>query len=367
MIRVLHGPDLADMAGGEVSDDVVDTNEGAGIAADSGSGVEADPAPTSSGVADLGNAPRPAAPAAPAAQPTPDGWQSIRQAASSLGLDLSQYPDDQRALVHLVQQAQRAQQEDYYARLGRGIAPHADAVRAAIAAKQAPAPTAPPAWKPPDFDRNWLAFVEKDPETGVFMPKNHGVPDHVVQSINARQQWEQKFHEDPAAMLQPLIEERAGAIADERITAQLDRLRNEQATSAIFSANSQWLYQPDAQGRPTRTLSPTGSRYAQHVRELEGAGLTDPYRIDGLAQRLVRAEIIEQQAAQAAAAADPSSAQAMGHPNVNPLQALSPQQRRQTPAATEPSTTGLSLREALNRNMVAAGVSDADFNVNMLG
>jgi hypothetical protein len=61
----------------------------------------------------------------PAAEtPAQSQAQTIREAAQAYGLDLSRFGDDGAAFAHLVAQAQGNRQADYYAEMGRRVAPH---------------------------------------------------------------------------------------------------------------------------------------------------------------------------------------------------------------------------------------------------
>jgi hypothetical protein len=286
-------------------------------------------------------------------------WQTIRDAAKAHGMDLSSYADDAQAFGYLISQAKANQEGAYYAALGRQLAPHAAKIQAALAQPQEPAKR--PAWEPPAYNKQWMGLVERDPATGVYVGKHPNVPAEIIDGINARAQWEENFAQNPAQTMLPLIEERAGAIAEARVQAAIGQIRMQEAQRHILGANADWLYAKDSAGRMSTQLSPLGNQYAQHVRALEAAGVTDPYRVDEIARSLTRADVYAAQ--QQSASGGQQTQFATGRPNTNPLQALPPQQRRSTPAATEPSSTGLSLRDVLARNLEAAGVSDDDFRM----
>jgi hypothetical protein len=310
----------------------------------------------------------------PAAGATPgNDWQSIREAARAYGYDPGQqFGDDRQFLIHLLQQAQNNRQADFYARLGQQIAPHAQQFQTYLQQQQAPAqPQGPQPWEAPEFDERWVNLVDRDPATGVFLAKP-GVPAEIAQKVNAYADWKAKFDRNPAQVINGMVEQRAKAIAADVVREQLQAQTREQTIGQIVAENRSWIYQLDAQGAPTinpmtgqPVVTPTGARYLHHLQAVRSMGVTDPRHQDSLAKNLVRAEFAAAQQAgnQAAAtqAANPQTRQAATMPNLNPLQAQPPAQRRTNPAATEPSPAGKSLRELLQEDFAAEGVTDADF------
>jgi hypothetical protein len=324
-------------------------------------------------VADDDTTPTPAsAPPRAAADPnqavgTPQGWQSIRDAAAARGYQFDpNVQSDADALSHLVQQAGFARQQNIHAQLGRQLAPHAADIQKYLAQKQAPAPAERPAWEPPPFDKRWVSLVDRD-ASGVFVGKP-GVPPEIVDAVNKYAEWREEYETNPASVLKPWVESEAKRIASETVKAQIDRQRTDSAVQGVMQANASWLYQADAagnvaysyDGRPM--LSPYGQRYAQHVQTLTRAGVRDPRQQDEIAKQMLRADIASAtQQATESPAAQTQATFASSRPNVNQLQSLSAQQRAVTPGATEPSTTGMSLRESLMDAFRKSGITDKDF------
>lgn len=326
-----------------------------------------------------GQAPRPADPNQAAgvqpaatqqqtAQPAQPQYTGIRQVAQQFGLDVSQFADDGSFFNHLLQQAGQNRQADYYAQLGRQLAPHAQGIQGYFAQQQQQqaAPQAAPSWQAPEFDERWAALVERDPATGIYLPRP-GAPPEVAAKVNAYVEWKKKFDLNPASVLNGMVESRASEIARQQVAEQFAVHNRNQAISEIASANTPWLYQRDAAGRQVtnpvtgqRAVTPVGAAYLSNLQVLQRSGVTDPRTQDQLAQQLTRAQFA-QGGGQQTPAAQFQQQQATNAPNQNPLQALAGLERANTPGATEPSATGMGLSEMLRQAMAANGVTDNDF------
>jgi hypothetical protein len=287
--------------------------------------------------------------------------------ARNFGLDVSQFNDDGSFFNHLLQQAGQNRQADYYAQLGRQLAPQAPAIQQFLAQQQAP-PQAqgPQAWEAPEFDERWAALVDRDPVSGMFLPKP-GAPPEIAQKVNAYVEWKKGFDLNPAKVLNGMVESRAAAIAQQAVQQQFAVHERNRSINEIATANASWLYQRDAAGRTVtnpvngqRAVTPVGAAYLANLRVLQQSGVSDPRTQDQLAQQLTRAQFQGQQVP--AAAQTFQTQQATTQPNTNPLQAMSGLERANTPGATDPSQTGLSLTEMLRQNMAANGIKDSDFD-----
>jgi hypothetical protein len=326
----------------------------------------------SSGLATSGGEgePPPSSVTPPAGQGA-ESWQSIREAARTLGYDLSSYQDDQSALAHLVQSAARAKEANYYAQLGQQLAPHAQGIQEYLAQQKKPVVQERPAYAPPEFDKRWLSLVEFDQNTGMYLAKP-GAPSEVAQKVNAFAEWQEKFRANPLEMIQPAIDDRLSRVVEERVSAVLANHQRQQSINQIVAQNADWMYQKGADGRPLSgadgryVTTPHGTRYAQHVAQLQRSGVNDPVTIDALARNMLAGEIAmaqvqrSQQQQQAGVTAAP--ALAVARAQANPLQAAAMAAPGAfVPGSTEPTDGGLSLTDMLRRDMRAAGVTDADF------
>lgn len=298
-------------------------------------------------------------------------WQSIREAAARFGYaDLGQYQDDEAALVHLIQQAQRAKQSDAYAQLGRQMTPHLQdfqTFRQQQASTQKAA-AAPAAYMPPEFDDRWLGLLERDPASGLFFGKP-GTPPAIVDAANKRLEWQDKFSKNPIQFFEQYSQDKVAPLVQQQVQAQLEQYKQSQQVDSILASNFQWLYQHDQSGRPLAGANgqymptPAGQLYIQQVDQLSKAGVRDPRMQDQLARQLVAGVFAQGQAQQRQAAAPSAQAQQqLARPNVNPLQARSPVERAAV-GTPEPDGTGMSLSELMRKNFDAAGVSDSDFSL----
>lgn len=301
-----------------------------------------------------------------AAQPDAAQWQSIREAAAAQGYQFdATVTDDRGALNHLLRQAQANRQADVYAQLGRQLAPNAGRIGEFLRQPTTPAtPTRQP-WEAPEFDERWAGLVDRDPSTGLYVGKQ-GVPSEIVSKVNAYAEWKTAYDRDPAKMINGMVEAKAKQIASTEFREQFAAQAREQSIESIVQQNAPWLYARDAAGQPVRNYegqrvpSPIGASYIKHLSDVQRMGVTDPRQQDALAKRLAKADYEQNYYATRSAAAAVNPA-AVARPNVNPLQAQTPIERRNNPAATEPTGTGLSMSEMLRQGFASEGVTDSDF------
>jgi len=299
-------------------------------------------------------------------------WTSIRDAAKQAGFDFGHGVDDDAAAMKLLlQRAQASKQQSMYEQLGRQLAPRAEELQRflqggqAAAAPQA-APTRKP-WEAPEFDRRWASLVERDPNTGLFFAKQ-GTPPEIAQKVNAYVEWKDRFDSNPASVLNEMVQAQAQEIAAKTFESQFAEHQRKYEISRIVQDNRSWMYQQDPNGQVARdfdgqpVMTPHGSRYVYHVQNLVRAGVTDPSAQDRLAKELVRGEWTTQwyqsQQSQQAAAEPRQRATSMGQPT-NPAQTRPPSTRRAR-NIPEPTTTGMSLQEALARAFKEENITEED-------
>lgn len=260
-----------------------------------------------------GNNNPPAAPAAAAAAPpqpgqslqpaTPNPAQafSLRQrlAASGYNFDTDeaafaaiQGVQAQQAAVHQENQALRQR----LAQLGQAQPPAPGA---------APPAAKPSYWNKPDFDPALLDRVTKD-ANGNLVPRD-GMDFMAVQKVREYAAWlnqtQDKFWQDPIAVLKPGLEEVIQAQVQQHLQGYQAQVQQQQHLQAFKADAEKWAFQKDAQGRVVQdqtgapVLSPTGQVYAHFVREAVGLGLTDIQSQDAYARRATESEILRQRAA----------------------------------------------------------------------
>lgn len=306
----------------------------------------------SSGVTNL-----PTSPAAAA-----DEWTSVLDYAGQFGMDVSGYADDRALLTSLIQQAAANRQADYYAQLGRQLAPHQEQIRQYIGQQQNPAPAGPQAWEAPNFDKRWLALVDYDPAAGMYVGKNGAVPPSIVEGVNKYHAWREKFDVNPMQAVQPWVEQHVPTLIEKQVQAGIERYKREQTVNSIVSEHANWLYQQDQHGNPLvgpggrMVPTPNGMRYGQLISELERSGVSDPRVADRYARAQLLAELgIAQQRQQAQAAPAQQTANAVAsarsQQNVRQSQGLAHAPANEPP----PEQTGMSLSEMLRQNLHQAG------------
>lgn len=339
------------------------------------SGVQTDPSTTSTRA--------PAAPADPnmaaalRGQPTqaaspdnPAGWRSVREEAESLGYHFGAgVTDNRQALAQLVRQAESNRQADYYAQLGRQLAPHAPQLQQFITQQQAPA--APSEWEKPAFDPRWKGLVDFNENAGRYVGKQ-GVPAEIVDGVNRYADWIEKRESDPEGFVTHYAEKVARKVFEEQFQAANSQTKSQSAVEQIRRENAGWIYQGDGQGgvqtdafgRPS--FSPAGQRYAQHVQRLVASGMTDVRMQHQYALASIQAEIASANTARAAQGQQQTSPQtqhARTAPNANPLGTLPPSQQAVRNGVPAQSTRGKTLSEAMREAAEREGLGPNDFDM----
>jgi hypothetical protein len=309
---------------------------------------------------------------APAAAATEE-WTSIRDAARQAGFDFGHgVTDDAAALNLLLQKAQASRQQSMYEQLGRQLAPRAEELQRYLQGGQQLLQQAPDAqkrkpWEAPEFDRRWAALVDRDSATGLFFSKP-GTPPEIAQKVNEYVEWKDRYDANPSAVMNEMVRAQAQEEARKIFAEQFAEQQRNYEIQRITTENRSWMYQQapgggiarDFDGQPVMT--PHGSRYIYHVEALHRAGVQEPSTQDRLAKELVRGEWTNQYYSQQqqAAQADPGrqAATSSGR-DVNPAQTRPPsiRKRRGTP---EPTTTGMSLQEAMARAFKEENITEDD-------
>jgi|ERR1700682_838139 len=320
-------------------------------------------APTTEGV------PSEVAYAAPA-QPEPQyQWQGVVDYARQQGVQLP-YTDDVAALQALLNSHRQGQERNFYADLGRSIAPYADQVRAWIqqnqlqqdAQRQAQQvdPYAAPPWDP-----RWINLVERDPQTGQLRSKA-GYDPAIADKVQAYADWKDKWEAPDGKMRDAYYDRRAEQRAREIVQKEFATHRQSLQAEGLVGQNQAWLFQSHQDGSPVydgygaRVMSPAGQIYAQAVKNIWDSGVQDVGRCHQMARTVVENAVLrqhymttQQPAQQPAYAAQqygqvaPSVGGQVGRPAVG--QRSSPQ-----------STKGMSLRELVNARMQNLGDEDAN-------
>ncbi len=362
--------DLRSYQAGGGSDASFHPSSGVGAAGDAPSAAAADwggggEAAGSSGVGELGGAGQAGAGAG-------DEYRPLRDSLQGLGWQFQrEYADDEDILRDLVTQANRNREADYYAQLGRQLAPEYQGIQSYLQERKAQqqAPAQPREWEAPEFEQSWMGLVQRDAGTGVFLAKP-GVNPVIADKVNLYDKWFQKYGANPAAAFRPMMEAELPRMLGGMLDQRFGEWQRQQQINELVRTNASWMYQADDAGRPvigvggTPVPTANGLRYSQHVANLERQGMVDPVQVDALARQLLMGEIAMGQLRQEQGqVAQPQRNQAIasGRPQANVLQSRTPQERMVTAGATEPDQSGMSLSERMARAFEQAGYTDADF------
>ena len=233
-----------------------------------------------------------------------ESFQSIRDAATEFGADLSGFDDDEAALRHLVERSNSVSQNEELVGYGRQYLQHAgefqqwqverQAELAATAA--APADDEPKFWDAPDYNPLWLNQVELDPETGQMRPVNGGTLE-TVQNLQRytgyRQDQQDRFwREGPSAYMQPYLDHRDKAMESKlqgMVDHALGRDRAQASASQFVEQNQEWLYNGNATDAQTgeRQLSGDGQKFRGYLEQFSGL---EPAKQQQYAMQLLEAD-----------------------------------------------------------------------------
>ena len=202
-------------------------------------------------------------------------------------------------------------------------------------AQQAPAPQAAPAsppeqhkwWNPPevrDADRRYLV---KDPNGRDAIAEDAPlhVRERLLEYMQYRADFAQKFLSDPQAALGPMVEQVAADRAREIVQEQIREVSEASYVSTLEQQNRDWLYEQDG-----KTPSREGLMIQKYINQASQAGYGTPqerwqFACDMVERDLLREVVEQRQAAASRPAAFAPSAPATA-PSA-PLQAAPAQNR----------------------------------------
>ncbi len=283
--------------------------------------------------------------------PAEASWTGVRDYLKGKGVELP-FDDDASALDNLGQAYKQLQERNYYADLGRQVAPHAGKLREYLSQQQQASAGAasPPAWAAPEFKKEWVNLVERDENTGLLRSKA-GYDPAIAEKVQAYADWRDRFLDSPETVIAPLIEQRAAQLIDQRFAAH----QEQQAAQAIVGREAGWLFQKDATGRPVvGQLTPHGVLYQRAVESLHTSGMRDVNQIAAVARSMVENAVLRQQFASHTGSQTPAVTAATSVSSVGGGMSR-PAQGVVTPSASQ---AGLSLRERLNH--ATGGFSDTN-------
>lgn len=325
-------------------------------------------------------------PSSPVTDETPSpevtkSWQSIRDASKELGYEFDPgIQDDSAALKYLLQEQARARQleeenrrADAYRQIGEQLAPHVEEIQR-WRSEQARAAEAPPSYQPPPYDKRWLAMVERNPETGLVVGKP-GCPPGIVEAVNRRIDWEEKYAEDPIGMAVKATEERVTKTVEEIFTKKFQEYQREQSARQIEYENASWMYQTNSQGQVQLgydgkpILTAMGKSYANNLTRLRQSGVQDISTLNQLARELTAAQFSyqNQNPTSANPPTRPVAPQTRNMQNGPARNALATQPllaREENPAAPPQrfGTNANDLRRALMEGLNSHGITDQDMS-----
>ena len=198
--------------------------------------------------------------------PETDAIQSLRDAASELGYDVSKFEDDASVLSHLVSQASQSQARE------QQLYQYQQMMAAQPQAPTAPQPEEAPLWSPPEFNPMWLTQVERNAE-GNLIPTSGGTPETVNKVLawaQYRQEQQDKFWSNPFEYMRPMVEQ----VARDQTMTGLQSSHETMSAQQLVEKNADWIYDGD----PTnRKFTPDGQLFFESAQKFPNASPQQQY------------------------------------------------------------------------------------------
>jgi hypothetical protein len=339
-------------------------------------------------------------PAGGAAGTTPapaEQFEDVRDFAKANGLDLSHLPDSRAAAQYLIEQTR---QRNSYTQWGQQLAPYysqvQDFVRQLQQGNGTPAATPPAAgqgqatkanpFNLPEYDPSWRQLIQKNPVTGDLEPAPGAPPDILHRLLTYERQLQgvqTNFWRNPAEALGPIIKDTIQPLLQQYVQQNLTVLQEQQTAQQFMAQNGTWLYQRNPAGQPIidpltqqPILSAQGAQFKQHLdHAVMRLGINSQQAQIDYAVAMTRADILSAGGNPGAAAAAAQAAPILPGQSAkdNFLQLHNrraanhggstipaPGTPPGTPAAGQ-NRANMSLADRMRQDLVAAGVTDADF------
>lgn len=233
---------------------------------------------------------------------------AVFAAAEQLGIDVSQYTDEQALIADLWKQAEDAKRSTAemqpYVEYARQVLPYDAQVRQVL--QGAPAEPSQPAagqpaewdldrhfseaWKRPEYDKKWESFITSgmivaDPDTRQFVPADgyaNQVPAQVLQGLNGRVAWQrealERLLEDPYRQTWEAFQEPLQRMVDDRVSQYVSQQESARAINQWEAENAGLLYETTSSGEVAYDISgnprltPYGQAFMQACQELQPLG-----------------------------------------------------------------------------------------------
>ncbi len=231
-------------------------------------------------------------------------------------------------------------------------------------APAAPAAAAPKPWQAPEWNPQWESLVVRGADgtaslvpgaDPAILPKFHAFQAH-------RKAFADKLVMDPEAVLGPMIDARAKALAEQQVKEAIATRDQTTYVEQFVAQNSSWLHQQGVDGRPVLNhqgqpvLSPAGVRFKTHLNTAQSLGIADIRGQEAYARTALQNDYLQAQQGQAAAAAT-SNAQTLAGNRRQPNAAGTMPHPGQPGVQPPPSGD---LRAMLAHAMAANGITDAN-------
>ncbi len=223
--------------------------------------------------------------------------------------DVSEFSDDTTFVDAVASRLDQAHSDQPLIDLGRQFAPHAEQwpqflewqKEQAVGQAAPPADETPPAtdepasfeWDYPEPNENDLAFLERDPATGLYRPKQDWiVPPGTAERVNQQVTGQRTMAERLVTQFPSLVNEVTGPVI-EGLRSELAELKAAFTTSQERQDSATYMqqraadfYQHDEQGNPVidqqtgqPALSPVGKAQQNAEGALRELGISDPAKL----------------------------------------------------------------------------------------
>ena len=259
--------------------------------------------------------PSPAPSPQPQPQPSTESF-SLRQFAQERGYNPEDFKDDRALAATLIQAAERYNEVEPLADLGRQVAPFADKLgefQEFVKAQEAEAAQAkakeaePPSlnWKHVEYDPAWERYCEIDERTQRYKPLHPDFAQYARKLndvVEARQANAQRLYNLPEVLDEyatprlKTLEEKLLQKAEEIAVRKIQEWQQQTEATRYVEEKAKDFYQHDTTGQMVLgddgypLLTPKGEAMAHYCKQLQDGGMTDPATIRQWAETRLAAD-----------------------------------------------------------------------------
>lgn len=248
------------------------------------------------------------------AEQAPASW-TLRSQLQELGLDPSQFQDDQAAWQHVRQKlAVRAQEYERQQQILTWQQQQLHQMRQPPQQQQAQPAAETPWWNPPPYEAMWEQPFMQGKDGQPVTPAD--VDQGIAMKLRSYKDWQREqfgnLLRDPINTLKPGLEQFVQPLVQQAIQQHFGQYQDRQFANQWVQSQEAQLFQKDARGQKLidgygqPVLTPTGQKFVSHIQQLDAAGIKNPQLQQQLASALIELDTLRAGQQQAPPGAPPA-------------------------------------------------------------